>query len=216
MINKLKKLNPDLPFYSVTDKEFSSFGRVLNNLSTDGFLGEAEKLDYPKSGSTYLPSVQNLESVAEAKKIINEIYGEMPTQIGCCYGYNSLMNATEWHTSSEVNIAVTDLVLILGHIWDLEDHKIDSSAFKAFFVPKGTAIEVYATTLHFCPCQVSDDGFNCIVCLPKETNTPLEGKPNDPLLFRKNKWIIAHNENKALIDRGVVAGISGVNFKVNY
>lgn len=216
MINKLKKLNPDLPFYSVTDEEFSSFGRVLNNLSTDGFLYEAEKLDYPKDGSTYLPSVQNLESVAEAKKIINEIYGELPTQIGCCYGYNSLMNATEWHTSSEVNIAVTDLVLILGHLWDIENKKIDSSCFKAFFVPKGTAIEVYATTLHFCPCQVSDDGFNCIVCLPKGTNTPLEGKPNDPLLFRKNKWIIAHNENKALIDRGVVAGISGVNFKVNY
>ena len=216
MINKLKKLNPNLPFYKVTDKEFCHFGRVLNNLSTDGFLYEAEKLDYPQSGSTYLPSVKALESVAEAKKIVNEIYGEMPTQIGCCYGYNSLMNATEWHTSSEVNIAVTDLVLILGHIWDLEDHKIDSSTFKAFFVPKGTAIEVYATTLHFCPCQVSDDGFNCIVVLPKGTNTPLDETPNDPLLFRKNKWIIAHNENKGLIDRGVIAGISGVNFKVNY
>ena len=87
---------------------------------------------------------------------------------------------------------------------------------KAFYVPAGTLIEVYATTLHFCPCQVSDAGFGCVVALPLGTNVPLDYAVSDPLLFRKNKWILAHEENQTLIDRGVVAGVYGVNYKINY
>lgn len=49
-----------------------------------------------------------------------------------------------------------------------------------------------------------------------DTNKPLDNAALDSLLFRKNKWLIAHNENKGLIDKGVVSGISGENFKINY
>jgi hypothetical protein len=127
-----------------------------------------------------------------------------------------MLNATEWHTSSEVNLAITPLVLILGKRTDIRDGKINSADMKAFYVPAGALIEVYATTLHFCPCQVSDEGFGCVVVLPLGTNVPLDYEVSDPLLFRKNKWIIAHEENQTLIDRGVVAGIYGVNYKINY
>ena len=119
-------------------------------------------------------------------------------------------------TSTEVNIAVTDLVLLLAHVFEIEDGKITSDRFKAFFVPRGTVIEVYATSAHFCPCQTSDCGFACVVALPTGTNTPLDEKPHDAMLFRKNKWIIAHEENTALIERGVLPGVYGTNYKVNY
>ncbi len=99
-------------------------------------------------GVCYTPSEEKFEKLAIAEEITNEIFGTLPTQIGYCYGHSNYLNATEWHTSSEVNIAVTDLVLILGHIWDIKDGKIDSSQFKAFYVPEGTAIEVYSTSLH--------------------------------------------------------------------
>ena len=58
--------------------------------------------------------------------------------------------------------------------------------------------------------------FGCVVGLPLGTNTPLETEASDPQLFRKNKWLVAHNDNKGLIDRGVLPGISGENFKINY
>lgn len=77
-------------------------------------------------------------------------------------------------------------------------------------------VEVYATSLHFCPCQVSDEGFGCVVALPKGTNVPLEEAAEDPLLFRKNKWIIAHAENEGLIQRGVIPGIIGPDYKIEY
>lgn len=111
---------------------------------------------------------------------------------------------------------MTPLVLILGHIWDIENGEIDSSSFKAFYLPAGTAVEVYATTLHFCPCEVEKSGFGCVVGLPLGTNTPLENTTEDSLLFRKNKLIIAHCDNTPLIEKGVVSGITGENFEIKY
>jgi hypothetical protein len=44
----------------------------------------------------------------------------------------------------------------------------------------------------------------------------LEIEPKNKMLFRKNKWIIAHVENETLINRGVVAGITGTNYEIKY
>lgn len=216
MLDNLKLKNPDIKLYSVNSEEFKTFGRVITGLDTSEIIKAAEKISRPAEGSAYTPSEESFEKLPTAKEIENKFFGTLPSQIGYCYGHNSLLNAAEWHMSSEINIAVTPLVLILGHIWDIENGKTDSSKFKAFYMPAGTVAEVYSTTLHFCPCEVEKDGFGCVVGLPLGTNTPLETETSDPLLFRKNKWLIAHNDNKALISRGVLPGISGENFKINY
>ena len=216
MLENLKKLNPEVELYDVSDKEFASFGRIIKSLDATEIIETAKKIENPENGSSYLPSVEDFEKLDIAETIKNEYYGSLPTQIGYCWGHNTMMNATEWHTSSEINIAITPLVLILGHIWDIEDGKIDSSKFKAFYLPAGTVVEVYATSLHFCPCEVSKDGFGCVVGLPTGTNTDLTVKKNDPMLFRKNKWIIAHVDNEALKNKGVVAGITGTNYEIKY
>lgn len=216
MFETLKKQNPEIPFFSVFDKEFASFGKVIENLDTADIIEEANKIENPESGSSYLPSVTAFEKLEIAKIIKDEYFGTLPTQIGYCWGHNNFLNATEWHTSSEVNIAITPLVLILGHIWDIENGKIDSSKFKAFYLPSGTAVEVYATSLHFCPCEVEKSGFGCVVALPEGTNTDLYDKKENNLLFRRNKWIICHEQNETLKKRGVVSGITGRNFKIKY
>ena len=216
MLENLKSLNPEIEFYDVNDKEFASFGKIIKNLDTTEIIKVAKKIPNPDSGSSYVPFCEDFEKLQIATEIKNECFGTLPTQIGYCWGHNTLMNATEWHTSSEINVAVTPLVLILGHIWDIEDGKIDSSKFKAFYLPAGTVVEVYSTSLHFCPCEVSKDGFGCVVGLPKDTNTDLTVSTHNPLLFRKNKWIICHVDNETLKNRGVVAGITGENFQIKY
>ena len=55
-----------------------------------------------------------------------------------------------------------------------------------------------------------------MVALPKDTNIPLTDTTLDPLLFRKNKWLIAHEANEGLIAKGVVSGITGPNYEVKY
>lgn len=211
----LKKKNPKLDFYSVNDREFARYGCVLKQ-DYSSIEEAARKLEFPPEGSKYLPSVESFEALPIRAMIKEELFGELEVQLGNCWGYNSYLNALEWHKNSEINVAATDLVLLLAKLDDVENGKLDSAKVKAFFVAKGEAIEVYADTLHFCPCQVSDDGFNCVVVLPKDTNTNLENKPADKLLFRKNKWIFCCEDNAGLIAKGVVPAIYGENYKVNY
>ena len=216
MIEYLNKLNPEIPVHSVYDSEFKIFGRVIEDLDTSDIIAAAEAIKNPETGSVYVPSEESFEKLEIAGQIKNEYFGTLPTQIGYCCGHNNFLNAAEWHTSGEINIAVTPFVLILGHIWDIENGKIDASCFKAFYLPKGSVVEVYATTLHFCPCETEKGGFGCVVGLPLDTNTPLDQAAENPLLFRKNKWIIAHEQNTSLMNRGVVSGITGTNFEIKY
>ncbi len=215
MLKKLQELNKKIELLSVFDKEFNTFGRVIENLDADEIIKVGENFDMPE-GVCYIPSVEKFEELSIADEIVNEIFGTLPTQIGYCYGHSSFLNATEWHTANEVNVAITDLVLILGHRWDIVGDKIDSSLFKAFFVPKGTTVEVYSTSLHYCPCQVNDNGFRCVVALPKDTNTALETELKDKKVTAKNKWLLAHVDNEVKIKQGAVPGITGINYQIKY
>lgn len=211
---KFAKRGIYMKIYSVNDAEFKQFGRVIA-LDTDELIRAAEKIALPEEGSLYEPSVAEFEGLAVKNTIKDNFFGGLPAQLGYCWGHNSCLNALEWHTCSEINVGVTDLILLLGDVRDIEPgNKYNSERVMAFKLKKGEAIEVYATTLHFCPIEVSEDGFGCIVGLLEGTNTPLEAPAENKLIFRKNKWLIAHNDNKALIDRGACAGIYGPNHKI--
>lgn len=213
---ELRSKNPDLALFLVDSPAFAPYGRVLHGYDISEITAAANEIQRPAEGSAYESSVASFEQLSIGTQIRDDLFGTLPTQIGYCHGRNRLLNAAEWHFSSEINIAVTPLVLILGMRSDLSENRINASQMKAFYVPQGTVIEVYATTLHFCPCEVAESGFGCVVALPLGTNLPLEAPVADPVLFRKNKWIIAHEQNEGLMARGVVAGISGPNYEVKY
>jgi len=93
-----------------------------------------------------------------AEEIRRVFYGELPVQIGYCNGHNVLLNAVEYHRCSEVNVAATDAVLIVGRQQDVtENCTYDTAKMEAFLVEAGTAVELYATTLHYAPCS-ADEG----------------------------------------------------------
>ena len=49
-------------------------------------------------------------------------------------------------------MAASDLILLLGWQADVEeDYTYDTSKVEAFLLPKGVAVELYATTLHYAP-----------------------------------------------------------------
>ena len=216
MLENLKSKNPEIEIFDVNSEEFSSFGRIIENLDIDKIVAVAKTIKNPNQGSNYQPGVEEFEKLSIAQKIKIDFFGEMDTQVGYCWGYNNLFNATEWHTSSEINIAVTDLLIIVGHLWDVKNNTIDTSSFKAFYVPAGTVLECYATTLHYGPCEVQKEGFGWVVALPKGTNTPLDNEYEDKLLWAKNKWLISHVDNSELVNNGAVAGVTGTNFEIKY
>lgn len=202
--------------YSVEDAEFRSYGRIIHGMDITDIVEAAKKIEYPAEGSAYLPSVKEFEELAIFREIEKACYGTLPTQLGYCWGHNQVMNAMEYHSSNEINIAVTPFILILGHTWDVEDMKVDSRKFQAFYVPQGCVLEIYATTLHFCPCQASEEGFGCVVGLPKGTNVPIDGPAPAKPLFKQNKWVLAHKDNTALTEKGIVPGITGENYIIEY
>ena len=215
MLEKLRKANPNINIYSVHDAEFKKYGRVYAADNSE-IVSACKKIPLPEVGSTYQLSVKELESL-ESSKLLKEVaFGGCQAQIGLCMGYNSEMNALEFHKSSEFNIAVTPLLIFLGLEYEMEENRYDSSKIKAFYVESETMIELFGTTMHFCPCQVSDGGFSNIVILPKDTNAPIDKSSNDELLFKKNKWLLCHEKNDNLIKIGVYPGIYGENYKIKY
>jgi len=213
-VKRLQQLNPGIPLYHISEPEFRPYGKVIRDYDVAEIMDAALKIEMPESGSLYELSLSQFESCKLAEKLQNECFGEMEIQVGYCWGYNDRMNALEYHKSSEINIAVTPMVLLLGLVTDIVNNEYSSERVKAFFVDAGEMVEIYGTTLHFCPCQVSREGFRSIVVLPKGTNAPLSGEVKGSLLYRKNKWLICHDENKTLIERGVYPGIHGENIRI--
>lgn len=202
-----------MELHTIHDKEFAPYGRVID-CDCSEIIDMAKKIELPKEGSTYLASVEDFENLEVKTQLEKEYFGEIPIQVGYCFGHSTKLNGFEWHKSSEINIAVTDAILFLGNIAEMENDRYNSENAKAFLLKRGDIVEVYATTLHFCPCEVTKDGFGVVVVLPKGTNTNLEHTPKDKKMFKKNKWIIAHEDNDNLLKRGVVPGVYGKNFEV--
>lgn len=215
MIERLKKLNPDIDIYSVRDSEFKKYGRVFD-IDTSEIVEACEKIQMPDAGTEYMLSVDSLEALECSEKILKLTSGGCEVQIGICMGHNSFMNALEFHKSSEINIAVEPLVLLLGLQYEMVGQEFASENIRAFYLEKGDMVEVYGTTLHFCPCQVTGNGFKCVVALPKGTNDIIDKNLDDRLLFKKNKWLICHDENESLIQKGVYPGIHGKNYEIKY
>ena len=200
----------------VTDPAFRKYGQVLEGYDFTVLIKEMKHTPVPED-VIYVPSVEELEALDIMKDLQNKGYGGLPVQIGYCNGHNKKLNAVEYHRNSEINVAVTDLVLLIGHQQDIEpDHTYDTSKIEAFLVPAGTGIEVYATTLHYAPCHVNEGGFQCVVVLPKGTNTDLtfqtEKTGEDSLMTAKNKWLIAHEDAKIA---GAFNGLKGENITID-
>lgn len=199
----------------VTDTSFGRYGKVVTEFSFEKILKEMEHTPLPRD-VVYVPSVEEMEALPEAVDVSRKGFGGLPVQIGYCNGDNHKLNALEYHRSSEIDIAATDLILLLGCQQDIEaDDTYDTSKVEAFFVPAGTAVELYATTLHYAPCSAQEGGFRCVIVLPKGTNEdlPFEAAKDgeNRLLTAVNKWLIAHEE--AGIE-GAFCGLKGENIEV--
>lgn len=221
MLKHLNEVN-DVEIKPVTDPEFASYGRVLTGYDFSELIAYMEQeTPIPESGNVYVASVPEMESLPVTQEIQKKVYGDMPIEVGYCNGRNSTWNGFEYHKGSEINVAVTDFMMILGHTWQIENNTYRFENARVFYVPKGTAIEMYQTTLHLSPCRVRDEGFRGIVILPRGTNTPLTEKesnedPETKLLLQRNKWVIAHPEREPLIKQGAYPGLLGKNKELKY
>ena len=231
-MGRIEELNArnDFRVHSIAEEGFRTYGRVWKGITVDGLIRTSESsTPIPDAGNVYVPSSLDFESIPETDVIRSAVFGGLPVQAGYCNGRNSTFNGFEYHKVPEVNIAVTDFCLALGHSWEIKDDlTYDVSNAEVFFVPRGTVLELFGTTLHLSPLRTEESGFKAIVILPRGTNTPLteaekqasgkafaEGNAEARLLLQKHKWVIAHPEREVLIRQGAHAGVTGVNKGLN-
>lgn len=204
--------------WNVGDPKFCKYGRVVKGFDCSELVETMRKT--PLTGDVvYVAAEPVLESLPIFEELRNREFGGLPVELGYCNGSNTLLNAVEYHRSSEVDIAATDLILLVGSQQDIDPERCtyDTSLVEAFLVPKGTMVELYATTLHYAPCNAGPGGFRCAVVLPRGTNQPLKTAPRqeneDRLLFAQNKWLIAHPDTD-LGEQGAFVGLTGKNRSV--
>lgn len=197
---------------SVFDSRFAPYGQVLTGYDfTELIQTLHEKTPCPEDGTVYVASVPELESLSIMADVRDRGFGGLPVQIGYCNGVNTRLTCLEYHRTSEIDVAATDMILLVARQPEIVDGVLNTEDVKAFFVPQGTAVELYATTLHYAPAAVGH-GFRMGCVLPKGTN---EAAPSitvkgtdDRLLWGANKWVIA-SENTNEAAAGAYVGIRG-------
>ncbi len=214
MLKALREKNPSLKLYSVLDPEFCRYGRVLN-AETEELADAMAATEIPAEGNCYVASLPALEAVGLMKRLRRVAFGEMEIQAGYCNGRGCKLNAMEYHKCSELNFSTTGLVLLLALPETLVDGKFDSADVAGFYLPAGVLVEIFPLVMHFAPCRISEDGFNCLVVLEKGTNAALDhvdtsAPGEEKLLWMRNKWMTCHPDSPQK-EKGAFVGISGEN-----
>ena len=208
-----------MEIYQVTSPEFAPYGKIVEGFPVDSLLEALKKTRQPERGTAYVPEEELLQSLPILPRVRDSFYGGMPVQLGWCNGYNTKLNCLEYHRNSEYNLGTEDFILLLAKEDQIEDGVLDTSKVKAFLVPAGVLVEVYATTLHYAPCHTNPaKGFKVMVALPQGTNTE---KPEpftvyseeDKFLWARNKWLLAHPESKEAA-KGAQIGLRGENIDI--
>ncbi len=206
-----------MKIHSIYDAEFKPYGQVLQGYDTKELCEAMMKIDLPE-GTAYEPGIDSLEACAIFKPLSDRAYGGMPIQLGMCWGHNTKLNCLEYHRDSEVNIGTHDFVLLLAKQGEIVDGVLDTALVKAFRVPAGVPVEVYATSLHYAPCHINAaDGFRVAVVLPKGTNTEKPdfkpGSEEDTWMTARNKWLLAHPDSSEA-KGGAHIGLKGENIDI--
>lgn len=201
---------------SVTDPRFTRYGQILEGYATREMMQALQRVTpLPDSGVEYVAGVPELEALPLAAELRDRAFGGMPVEIGFCNGVNDTMNCLEYHRDSELNLGATDFILLLGKREDMKGGRLDTSTVRAFFVPAGVLIEVYATTLHYAPCSArKGQGFRVMIGLPAGTNLEMPAievkSGEDALLRARNKWLLAHADSREARE-GAAVRLDGEN-----
>lgn len=208
-----------MKIYSVLDAAFRPYGQVVAGMEETAAEILSVLKDAPQpEGVDYVAEYAPLQELSAMVEVSEHLYGGMPVQLGWCNGHNTKLNCLEYHRDSEYNLGTEDFILLLAKQDEIEDGVLDTAKVKAFKVPAGTLVEVFATTLHYAPCHCdAAKGFRVLVALPQGTNTEkpvMTAKiPEDEYMTARNKWLLAHPESNEA-KGGAKIGLSGENIDI--
>ncbi len=208
-----------MKLYSVLDPEFSAYGQIVSGMegAASALADTLRGLPLPE-GVEYVPEDPRLQDHPAAAQLMERCFGGLPVQLGHCCGHNTRLNCLEYHRNSEFNLGAEDFILLLARREELENGMLDTARVRAFRVPAGVLVELYATTLHYAPCESAPRrGFRVLVALPRGTNLPAPAPepktPEDRFRTACNKWLLAHPDSDE-VHGGAAVGLVGENIDI--
>ncbi len=222
-VRTLNRLNPDVGILPIGDGSFLRYGKPLTGYPVGGLLRLLAEKAPVADGVLYEPDAIGPGACpGEVAPLMRAVFGGMDgLQVGWVCGRNLRLNALEYHKCSEVVIAGSDMVVFMGLVQDIRwpEGSYDVSQVQAYFVPRGTVYEISPWCLHYAPVHVhAGEGFRCAILLPRGTNTTLDYEPErsgeGKLLFGRNKWLVAHTDDRSLQGSGAHFGLVGRNIRL--
>lgn len=211
-LEEFRAANPDLEILPVTDSSFADFG-VIYNYPLAEIEDVMNHVAMPESGSTYLQSIPELEKTEAIQAIGRDVFAGMPIDAGATIGHTDDFSAFEYHQCSELNIMLDDVVMVFAKRQTLDkqgtiDPRRDG---KIYYVPKGTIVELYNTTLHYAPIEVTKSGYKVIVVVLHGTNLPLPAgfKSGNPRVVKQGKFQVVHPVRQDKIAQGYQVALTG-------
>jgi hypothetical protein len=218
IVERLQAANPNVSIRSVNHPAFARYGRVLDRFDASEMIARAKEILPGSEEIVYEPSVPALEEPSALNTAIaTQVYGGMDVQVGWCYGRNLQMAGLEYHKGIEVNVCLTETLLLVGDQRDIayaDEPTYDTRLVEGFYAPAGCVVEFHPWNLHFAPIHVAEGGsFATLVYLPRRTNTDIafevERVGEAKLLFAVNKWLLVHPDAADLIGQGAYPGLVG-------
>ncbi|EFN4364121.1 DUF4867 family protein [Escherichia coli] len=178
---------------SIHSDEFLPYGNVISAINVDSLLKYLkEEISVPEDQVAYVRSDERLKQYPAVSDIQRQIYGGMPVQAGYVCGVNTTQDGFEYHQGSEVIIAASDFFLFLGKRELMQGDTFNGERAEPFFIPAKSVIELYSTTLHYCPMSINAQPFSAAIILLDGTNEDIDGKNKPTILSKRNTWFIAH------------------------
>jgi hypothetical protein len=223
IIADLQEKNPHLQILPVSDVSFKRYGKLLSGIPAEKATAAARRMWKVADNVDFAVSVPEFEADTSLMDTLSRrMYAGMPIEIGWVFGRNYALNALEYHQGSEVIVVLEDVVLLVAHANDITwepDAYLETSKVRAFFVPRGTIVEMPSWCLHFAPVNVSRKaGFCNLFALPRGTGTPNDFKPipspEGKLIAGTNLWMIVHPDAVDMVRQGRHPGLRGKNIVI--
>ncbi len=222
-LRKLNELNQDIGILSIEDRSFLSYGKVLHRHNVDALLEMLDTRITIGDAVVYEADAIGQESCPEeVLPIAHDVFGDgTDLQVGWVYGRNTKLNALEYHKCAEALVVGADMIMMMGLVCEIKwpDGTFDISKSRAYYAERGSVIEISPWCLHYTPIHVRrEDGFKCVVILPKGTNAPIDYEPERQgegrLMMGRNTWLIAHPDDAQFRGTGAHFGLKGRNIEI--
>ncbi|MGM9904900.1 DUF4867 family protein [Lactobacillus sp.] len=211
-LEAFRQANPDLTILEASDPDFAQYG-VKYDYPLDEIEQVMAQVEMPAKGSSYLQKIPALEKTETIQRIGRDVFAGMPVDAGATIGHTDDFSAFEYHQCSELNIMLDDVLMVLAKRQTLDQRgKIDPQKDgQLFYVPKGSIVELYNTTLHYAPIQITKAGYKVIVVVLHGTNLPLPDgfKSDNPRVVKQGKFQVVHPSRKDKIAQGYQVALTG-------